>query len=205
MIKSIALLVILLGAIFSSVYYFKFYPPSIMHTSIKTALENFNTSMASKDRKKISANLDELLTDNAKIHLEISFLTLTAQGRPITQDFEKQNFISFVDNTLYSLSDYDYVGELADFTASNDHKTADFSSTATNWADGISLYGGVGVNLRYSGNTNCKGILNFSENLSAAPKINSLNCTINLRSVPKSGEESKLQNVNSLQDLLKKN
>jgi len=203
--KLIALLVILLSAIFSAVYYFKFYPPSIMQSSTKTALENFNASMESKDRAKISKNLGELLADDAKIHLEISFLTLTAQGRPITQDFNKQNFITFFDNTLYSLSDYSYVGELADFNASNDYKNADFSSTANNWADGESLYGGVGVNMRYSGNTNCKGVLRFTEKLSDVPKISEVKCEINLRSVPKSGEASKFQNMNSLQDLLKKN
>jgi hypothetical protein len=203
--KLIALLVVLLSAIFSAVYYFEFYPPNIMRASAKNSLEDFNASVASKDRAKISANLDELLADDASIHLEINFLTLTAQNRPIIQDFNKQNFINFVDNTLYSLTDYNYIAELTDFRPSADRKTAETITSANNWADGAALYGGLGVNMRYSGNTNCKSSLLFSDILSDAPKITQMSCELNLRSIPKSGEASKFQNMNSLQDLLKKN
>ena len=68
------------------------------------------------------------------------------------------------------------------------------------WADGNNFYGGVAVNMRFSGEAICSGDAVFE---GEATKLTSADCNLDLRAVPKPGEESKFNNMDSLRDLLK--
>ncbi len=197
-IASAVILALLLAA---SAYYFFFYPPHVLKGATKEALSQFEQAVQTKDRAKIGAVLSTLLTDDAKIHLSVSFLSITAPDAPaVVQDFDKTNFIAFIDNVLYPLTDYDYRARLETFALADDGKTAAVTFTFRQWADGNEYYGGNPVAMRYSAEATCSGQAAF-ENKKA--RLAQVTCKINLRAVPKPEEIGKMRNMDAIQDLLK--
>ena len=196
MIKALlAALVIIAGG----VYYFFFHPPVVMKRATSAALDRFGEAVATKDRAKISDTLKNLLTPDAKINLEVNFFAIGNQKRPLTQDFTKDTFISFVDNTLYPLTDYNYEARLTKFSLADDRKTAQVSFTSKEWADGAQMFGGAAVNMRFSSETQCEGSVTFTE---MKPQLSGAICKMQFRSVPKPGEAARLNNMEGLREML---
>jgi hypothetical protein len=157
------------------------------------ALDDFSAAVKSKDRTKVAGSLKKLLPDSANIHLEISFLSITGvnPAQAMAQEFDRTSFITFIDNTLYSLNDYSYTADLQHFTLRPDRKTAEVVFTSKEWADGISYYAGGGVNTHFSSTTTCEGHVVFEEKRVMLDKAV---CKMQLRSIPKPGEDHKLPN-----------
>ena len=196
------LLIMLAVLIVTGVCYVGFYPPSIMKRTASQAIEQFNAAAATKDRAQVGAVLQKLIADGAKIHLEVNFLSLTSQTKPIMQDFpDKQSFITFIDNVLYPLTDFEYTARMDAFRASDDRKTADVTFSSFEYGDGQSLYGGTGVDMRYSSNSSCTAKAVYADAEHAA--LSELSCSVQMRMVPKPGQAQKFQNMDSLNDLLK--
>jgi len=164
--------------------------------SVQESLDQFAQAVASKDRAKVGAVLTSLLTYDAKIRLEVHFFSITNARPAMEQDFDKTQFIKFIDNTLYPLTDYSYTPALQSF----DEASGAVTFTSKEWADGANMMGGIAINMRYGSDSTCEGKAVF-ENKTA--KLAQANCRLQFRQVPKPGQQEKFTNAATLQDLLK--
>ena len=182
-------------------YYEFFYPPRVLRRAAEDALKQFAGAVASQDRAEVGKALEKFLADDARVTLEVNFFSATRQVPAMTQDFTKPSFITFIDNTLFPLTDYAYEPEIRDFSLSPDGKMAAVVFTSREWADGNNYYGGLSIATRFSSETTCKG------EVGVAPEgilLQRVDCSMQLRSVPKPGEYQKLrQSPEALQDLIK--
>lgn len=180
-------------------YYTLFYPPSVMKRNTEAALQAFADAVETQDRAQVASTLNMLLTNDAKIHLEVTFSAISSANlKPMVQDFDKASFLAFLDNVLYTVSDYHYRPKLQEFLLQDEIAAVQF--TATQWADGPSYFAGVTLMMHFSGDMQCKGEAVF-ENLQ--PKLRSANCTILLRSVTKADSSSDTVNrAQAIHDLL---
>jgi hypothetical protein len=200
MIKAIVVVALITLA---GVYYFFFHPPVVMKRQTNAALETFEQSVDTKDRAQIVKTLSELLTDDAAVRLEINFFSITQQNAPATvQDFNKQQFLGFIDNTLYPLTDYDYDAYLEEFTLVDDKQSAQLMFTSKEWGDGKNYYGGSAVEMRFSSDTACQGVVTFA---TGKPQLKQVICKMQFRAIPKPGEIGKMQgNMDIMKDYLTK-
>ncbi len=180
-------------------YYYFLHPPSVLKRETEGMLEAFAETVATKDRAQISEHLRALLPTSGTVHLEVHMFSLTEPDRPMVQDFDQAQFIAFVDNVLYPLTDYAYQPTLESF-ALNDDGTAQVAFSSQDWADGISYYGGTGLQVRYSADTACNATLRFEQK---QPLIDALSCAMRLRLVPKPGEAQKLRNPEAMREILR--
>jgi hypothetical protein len=187
---SLIILIVLCGAM--AAYYFS--DGQTRKRTVRTSLQEFSDAVSTKDRATVSAALTQLLTDDAKIRLEVHFFSI-GHGRPMMeQNFDKAQFITFIDNTLYPLTDYSYTPQLTSLDA--DGKVA---FTSVEWADGANMMGGVSVDMRFSSDTSCTGSVTF-ENDTA--RLRDATCQLQFRQVPKPGQTAKFQSKEGLMDLL---
>lgn len=195
----IGALVIIIAMMFGMYSYYNSYPPQANKKLLQASLDKFAAAVATKDRPQVSAALGELLTEDATVHLEVYMFSIrTNQAPPFVQSFDKKQFIQFIDNTLYSLTDYSYTPLLKKY----DYDTGAIAFESKEWADGANMMGGIAVNMRYSSDTTCEGTAVFENEVA---KLSSANCKMQFRQVPKPGQLDKLQSVESLKDLLLKN
>lgn len=198
-----ALIIIAVSLIAGFCWWHFLYTPNVLKRHTEQALQAFAQTVESKDRAKIGAALQLLLADTARIHLEVTFFSLTQQDSPpaVKQDFTRQEFISFVDNILYTLTDYSYRPMLESLTPAPDKQTASVMFSSKEWADGASLYAGTAVQMRFSSETACGAELHFADK---QPVIDKLSCAMGLKSIPKPGEAQKIQqNPEMLKQLLR--
>lgn len=180
MVKLIAPLVLILLLAAAGGYYYYLYPPEVMKHETQEALADFSRAVATKDRGKIALALNTLMTDSVKIRLEVNFLPVT--GGIMAQDFDKAGFITFIDNTLYSLTDYGYTPKLHQFSLDTDKKTAKVEFSSQEWGDGMAYDGGMGMSSHFSSETSCDGEVAFAGNQA---QLGEVYCKTQLRSLPK--------------------
>lgn len=185
-------------------YYENYYPPNKLKKATQASLNQFAEAVATKDLTKVSEALNTLLTDDAKVNLEVGIFAGITNQTPMTkQEFDKQSFIDFINNTLYSLSDYAYNPKLIKHDASAIASgTAPVEFTSNDWADGNNMYGGLAVAMRFTTDVSCTGTTKFDE--AFVVKLSAANCVVKLRQVPKPGQADKFQNMDSVRDLLMK-
>lgn len=182
-------------------YYHYLYPPHLMEVATEKALGEFALAVAAHDRGKVAAVLNGRMTDGAKVHLEVTFLSLTQNGsRPVIQDFGKKEFLTFIDNVLYPLDTYSYEPEMTGFVLNGAKDAGEVTFTSREWADGNSHYAAVKVGVRYSSDTACSAHVVF---VKKEPFIETADCKVSMRVVPRPEEAHKLQsNPEAMQQLL---
>jgi hypothetical protein len=167
----------------AGLYYNFLYPPSVMRKNTEAALQSIASVVETQDRAKLSDAIAQFLSADAKIHLDVSFSSISqANARAMSQDFDKQSFIAFIDNVLMPLTDYHYYPKLQTFLL-NENKIAAVQFTSGQRADGPSFYSGVALTMRFSGDAQCQGEVVFQEQ---QPKLRQASCNVLLRSVTKS-------------------
>ncbi len=191
--KNIASLLIALTLLMGGMGYY--YVSGEKKREAQAALQQFADAVASKDQKKVSAALTQLLTDDAKIHLTVNFFSIGNARPAMDQDFDKAQFITFIDNILYSLTDYSYTPSLTSLNS----KTGAVTFHSSEWADGANMMGGVSLNMRYSSSSECTGNVTF-ENKTA--RLTQATCQLQFRQVPKPGQEGKFLDKEGLLGLL---
>ncbi len=198
----IVILVFVLGAMAGGLYYQFYYPPSAMERATEKALEQFSAAVETQDRAKVGEALQALLTDDAKIHLEVNFFSISdpTGGRAVIQDFDKPTFITFIDNILFTLADFHYAPRLREFAASDDRMSAATEFTSYARGDGPSYYAGIAVTMRFSTDTTCTGRADFN---GGAPRLAEANCKVLLRTVPIDRDMHKLKNPDAIQEMLR--
>lgn len=190
------IVIIFLALVLCGGYYFFFYPPEVMKRHAQAALDNFSDAVAAKDRAKIGSALQTLLANDAKIHLAVSIFQLSllsegGYGKPQTEDFSKADFLTFIDTTLYSMTDYayEYPPRITSFSLNPDGKTAAVVFSSKEWADGPEWYAGTKLNMRFSSDTTCHGDVTFAR---TPPQLVKADCAMQLRMVPKPGQSNKI-------------
>lgn len=166
-----------------AIYCLLFYPPVVLEGKTEAALDRLATSVQLKDRDAVAASFNQLLTADAAIKLDVNFLSFGTQApkNSLVQEFDKSQFILFIDNVLYPLTNYGYQPELQDFTLSDDRKTAHVTFSSQQWAEGASLMGGVRLGMRYNSHADCKGRVAFEE---SGVLLKEASCTVSLRPTP---------------------
>ncbi|MGE0753886.1 MAG: hypothetical protein AB7L92_01855 [Alphaproteobacteria bacterium] len=192
------ILLLIAGGVF---YYLSYYPPVVLKGRTEGALQTFANSVELKDRDAVGAALDQLMTDDVQVKLDVHFFSITSSGNSgIVQDFDKGEFILFVDNVLYPLSDYGFMPQLETFVLTEDRQSAQITFTAKAWADGASLFGGVSVETRTSTDVSCQGTVRFTQ---TTTQLGKADCSLTLRTVPKPGQAEKIQNnADAMRDFL---
>ena len=191
--KNIGALLILLTLLVGGMAGYYFSSSQVQKRAVQASLIQFSEAVATKDRAKVSAALTQLLTDDAKIRLEVHFFSIVNARPAMEQDFDKAQFIAFIDDILYSLTDYSTTPQLTSL-----EEGGKLAFTSVEWADGANMMGGVSVNMRYSSNTNCEGMAIF-ENKTA--RLKQAACKLQFRQVPKPGQEGKFLSKEGLQSL----
>ncbi|MDX2112838.1 MAG: hypothetical protein SFW63_03795 [Alphaproteobacteria bacterium] len=200
--KYLTVLLLVFTLVAGAAYYFMAYPPVVKKRAAERSLAAFGEAVASKDRAKIGAALGIFLAPDAKVRLEISFITIqTVLGRenpPLIQDFTKDTFIPFIDNVLYPLSDYMYEGRITSFALADDG-AANVSFENDGWADGISHASGVALNMRYTVKGVCSGNTVYEQEEAL---LKDAVCKLELRLVPKPGELDKVKDMGAMREIL---
>jgi hypothetical protein len=165
-------------------FYFTFLSPSaVMKHNTEKMLQQFAEAVDSQDRTKVAAVLNDIFTDDAKIHLDVAFSAISASNlRPMAQDFDKPAFLTFIDNVLFTVHDYHYRPKLENFSLPQKDKAA-LQFTSGQWADGPSFFSGVTLEVHFSGDAQCSGEAVFDGN--RQPKLQSATCNVLLRSMAK--------------------
>lgn len=168
------------------IWYFFFYPPEVLQRHTQGALNGFSEAVATKDRANIGAAMKALLADDAKVRFSVSMVSGGGAARPEAEDFSKADFITFVDNILYSLSDYAYSAppRLDAFTISADRKTAAVVFSSKERAEGPDWVAGTKLNMQFSSDTLCHGEVRFAPE----PQLENADCAMQLRMAPKPGQ-----------------
>jgi hypothetical protein len=200
-LKTIVALVTLLFFMAVGSYYYFLYPPALYERATQKTFDDISKIVATKDRTKISDALKSFITDDAHIKLEVTFFSVFQQNNPVAvQEFEKQSFISFIDNILYSMQDYAFSAQINEFNLSPDHKSATIILHSEPWADGTSYYSSNSMNVRFSADTTCTAKIVFE---GKQVLLDNLTCKLRLATLPKSGQEDKLRDPEILKGLMR--
>lgn len=193
-----ALLLLALGG---GLYYQYLYPPSAAKRQVENALKTFAAAVETQDRAKVGAALDALITDDATIRLDVEIMAVTQQtGRkPVSQDFSKAEFIAFMDNILYTVTDYHYYPKLQQLEYRDDGRPMPTVFTAGARGEGSSYYAGVQVMMQFHTDSNCTGQVVVS---GGAPQLSQASCHVGLRMIPKSGTNQTLFDNKAVKQML---
>lgn len=203
MIRLISFSLLALALIGGGVFYRYFYPPVVLRHATQEAFEDMEKVVATKDRALIATQIGQFLSPGATISLEVRFFSIVQSNEVPgkSQFFSRSEFIHFVDTLLYSLSDYSAEFEIKRFDLVPDATSAEVEFRSKHWADGHNHYGGIAVATRFSIETECAGKLLFS---GRSAYLHHTKCQVDLRSVPKPGEASKIQsNPEALKSLIR--
>lgn len=193
--KNIAVLLVLLVVIAGGMAGYYTSEGQVKKRQVNASLAQFANAVATKDRKAVSAVLTRLLTDDAKVHLTVNFFSI-GNGRPAMEEhFDKAQFITFIDNILYTLTDYSYTPHLQTL----DKESGAVSFTSGEWADGVNMMGGVSVDMRYSSDTQCEGRVIFEQSIA---RLTQVSCQMQFRQLPKPGQQQKFLNTQGMLGLL---
>lgn len=193
--KNIATLLLVLVVLAGAMVFYHFSDAQVKKRAVLTRLGQWQEAVSTKDREKVTAALSDILSEDARVHLKVEFFSLLGSRPAMEQNFDRLQFIAFVDNILYSLSDYSTAPSLQNV----DGKTDSFNFTSAEWGDGNNMLGGQAVAMRYGSNTECTGKALFEDN---AAKFTEVNCTLQFHQVPKPGQERKILNENGVMDRL---
>lgn len=164
-------------------YYYAMHPPTRMERAVDAALTGFNEVVATKDAKNITQFLQDYLRADASITLEIRWAAygVATQQPTITQTFTRDDFIRFLELTIYPLSDYTLTSELAQFTMTEALVSANVTTRHDGSATGKSYALGQGVHSRYVLNAECTGEAMYElANDTLKATLQQANCAVRL-------------------------
>lgn len=199
----LTIFVIVALAMLGGLYYQFYYPPSAMKHATEKSLQQFAAAVETQDRAQVSAALDALIMDDAVIHLDVEILAITQQtGRkPLSQDFDKQAFITFIDNILYTVTDTHYYPKLKMLEYRSDGTPMPVEFTSNERGEGNSYYAGVQVMMQFTTDTTCTGQVVLA---GETPKLSQASCSIGLRMIPTGGPGQTLHDNETVRQMLER-
>ena len=174
MTKAIILILLLLaGSGFAAYGYLN--PDAVRFRKTQRIFHTLEQEVKSGNSAGIHSALSDLLAPEASIRIELE--QPSAQGQTPAaaevQSFARAEFLTFVDNLVYSTHDTSLVIRLLSMQRSPDAKTAEITLSANESAAG--LPGSLGeANLRFAGESQCEGTLTLE---SEPANITRLSCT----------------------------
>lgn len=173
----IAGMVVLLVALSGAYYYFVWPPMALKHKTEHT-LAVLNVAVDTQDRAKIANELKTLLAEQARIKLEIFFPSLPQHNAPpVVQDFDKGQFIAFVDNVLYALKTYSFDAKLREFYPGADRTTATIAFDSSAEVDDLINYSGLAAGVHFYADIACTGTADFYSGNAA---LDDVDCKVKL-------------------------
>jgi len=177
--KYLVAALLLLVSISGGAYYYFLYPPVALKHKTEHALNDFNTTVAGKDRTKIKEHLEQLLTDTSRIRLEIQFLSVLTQNNPaVVQNFDKKGFLAFLDNVLYPLQDYYFKAQILTFKLRKDKQQADVVFSSPSWAEDAAYFGMA----HFTADITCNTDVIFN---AGQVNVDDADCKVHLTALPK--------------------
>ena len=182
-------------------YYF-FSPEMVLRHKADRALHEFEVAVDSQDHEKVRQVLEKYMNPKTKLRMEVRFLSIlqSDDSKPLVQDFNKSDFIQFIDNILYTGTEAQYSASIEKFALSVDHTMAEIAFISNESMETSSVYAGTSVGMHYSSTTRCDGRIQFDvEPIS----VDVVSCSVGARLVPKQEEAVKLANPEVLQQFIK--
>jgi hypothetical protein len=192
---ALSIFLLLAGAGAGAYYYYYVYPPVAAKRSTLKLLEKVQLAVASKDKEQIYAMLPVILTPDVNIGLAVSFRYIGLEdGAQVThyRFVDSGYFTDFIRGVLRSSTDFGMPKVSLDrFELFPERNIAEIEFTSEQWADAQAFFAGEGVNTRYETEVSCDAELSFLE---SDPRIQKMNCNVQLRHVPKPEDLEKIKN-----------
>lgn len=198
-----AFLILFLLCAAGGAYFFYFSPQAQAKRHTQAALDAFSAAVESQDRAKVSAILTQELTNAAQIELRVHQFSLLQPdgGQVLNERFDKAGFITFLDTTLYSITDYHAAPMIDSFALTRDTSSASVTFSFKAYADGKNYYAGKAVGMRFSSDISCTGEVQLA---TPTPQLGNVSCDLQLRTVPKPEEAATLgTNPEALREYLR--
>ena len=174
-----ALIVAALLALLASGYSFLFSATAHYRHQVQLALDGLAQAVETQDAAKVHAYLESTIHEFAHISLEVHFsVPGQNQKAPPPELFGKTEFLSVIDNTLYSVNNYHFKARAGELVLAGDKATATLDFTAESSAHGVSTaLMEAGMDFRTP--ATCHAKVMFDTN--ARPVIADLNCVVTIQ------------------------
>lgn len=179
------LFITLLGVLVVFAVAFAFWwlsPEETAKRQVRALFAEFSETVNTNDRDAVGTFLQKYLADDAAIQLNVS-MSMFGVGATdelySKQQFTKASFISFIDNTLFSLDKYAFNINL-DTLAISDSNQAEIKAIARADAVGLNHRLGKRIATKWVLKSDCDG----SAGLTTPPTLKAMHCTISLSQEP---------------------
>ena len=155
--RSAIILVIITITLASSIMAWHFSAGQTAKRQLRATLEELSLAANSQDKAALFAKLDQHLTDNAQVNLNVQFSVFSrGGGRGWIEDHDKQGFKLFLEEMIGKVDGYGMTFTLEDITLAEDDPTQ-FTATvaARGFGAGASLMMGKSVGTRYVISSDC--------------------------------------------------
>src|SRR5579885_1994141 len=182
--KRFLLIAVLLIAGGLAAWHFYFSPEAVKKRALAHALAAMDAAVATQDRARISAFLDQYLLPQAQVTLQVSMAggVYTQAASPMQEIFNKPDFIRFIDLTLYSVDHYALQTELGSYKPLPDG-TAEAAFSLSASANGDSYFNGFVMKARFVVEGTCTGTAAFDT--AGTPRARGNTCNLTLRIEPR--------------------
>ncbi len=172
----IVLLILFLIFTAGGLYYYLYFPYPYKQNS-QQMLDTINMAIKSQNSDQIKRILGATLTDSTQVTLEVAFPSPPGQKTPnvSAEKFSKAEFLSFLDNILYTLHDYNFVANAHSVSLSKDKQSGEMVFTAKADAAGESR---IDANMRFNGDIICNASVNYMN--IQVPVITKLACIVHV-------------------------
>jgi len=81
----------------------------VLKHKTEAALASFNAAVAPHEHARVMEALNTFLSPSAQVKLEVTFPSALKQNAPaVIQDFNREQFVAFIDNVIYALKTYSF-------------------------------------------------------------------------------------------------
>ncbi len=173
----------LLSTVFAVAFtYWWLSPEQVASRQVKALFAEFSGTVASNDREAIGKFLNQRIASDAKIQLDVSLSVLgisASDGLFAKQQFTKESFITFIDNTLFPLESYALELSLKELLLKN-NRLASINAEGRANASGLNYLMGKRVATRWVLKSDCSG----EATLDHSPMLSNMHCVISLNQEP---------------------
>lgn len=177
--RRLALLLCLAVALVVGLYY-AFSPYQQQKREVKRMLKELSKAASSGDPVQALDALAQHLAPDATVSLNVTYATFERAPPPMLQQtFNREEFLRFIDLTLYTLERWSYRARLAEFTLPGPIGKAKAITQGEGEAEGMNQHRSRGIPMLYLPTDACTLEIDFPSN--SPPVIAQAECEITLR------------------------
>lgn len=160
----------------ASAYYFS--PYQQQKRAVSRVLSTLTQAAKTDDQKAVASALEAALAEDARLTLNVTLEMMGSSSQLLRQTFSKQEFIRFIDLTLYSTESHHFSVRMEHMEAAENNRIT--SQTVGNVvAEAMDHREGKPQRVGYILRHECK--LTFSSNAPVAPQLSTAECAVRLR------------------------